>query len=404
MERSPGPTESGLPQMVEAALAAPGRLRDWPSPLKAAWEAERSPRVRRELAFQFKLGSAVTVGTVLIDLLAVPQMALTALILRIVTIIPLNILGLVLLRRDRIQPAKAIAALTLAIFGASAIWLSTYGSSDVIARIGMATMLLLVLSLHVLPFTVAEKLRYALLFSLATWAAGLVPNALPPKLLLQHMVLTLLAGGGAMVLAQRFWQFEARDFLRSLQDRVVRKELEQRNGLLRELSESDPLTGLANRRNFERVFEEVRAAADDGVTALMMIDLDHFKDFNDRHGHQAGDRCLVEVARVLERCLVRHGGHVARFGGEEFIAVFRESDACDGAMLAERLREAVSALAIPTGPGHWSRITASIGVARSSRGQGLSELIARADEALYRAKLRGRDRVELAYSGVEELG
>lgn len=404
MDGAFGLTDGRLPQMVDAAIAAPGRLRDWPGPLRLAWDSQRRRRVERELAFQLKLGSAIAIGATLVDLLAIPHMALDALLLRAATIIPLNLAGLALLRRGMLQQTKAVASATLALFAASAIWLSAHAGSDVIARFSMATVLLLVLSLHALPFSVAEKLRHTLLFALATSIAGMVPAAIPPEMLLQHMVLMLLGGGGTMLLMRRLWQLEAREFLRSLRDRFVREELERRNDLLRELSESDPLTGLANRRNFERVFEELRATHDNGVTALMMIDLDHFKEFNDRYGHQAGDRCLVEVARELERCLARHGGHVARFGGEEFIALLKESESCDGATLAELLREALSGLAIPTGPGQVSQITASIGVARTNRSQPLYDLIARADEALYRAKQRGRNRVELAYSSVEELG
>jgi diguanylate cyclase (GGDEF)-like protein len=403
MDRTPSLPDTALKQMVDAALAAPAAVREWPAPLRAAWDAEREPKVRQELSFQLRLGSLVAVGALLIDLLAVPHMALDALYLRLATIVPLNLLGMLALRRGSVQIAKSFGALTLALFGASAVWVSSFAGSDVIARYSMATVLLLGVSLHVLPFTQIEKVRFALAFCLATFLAGLGPHPLPPELLLQHMMLTVLTGGGTLVLSRRLSQLEARDFLRSLQDRFVREELERSNALLRELSESDPLTGLANRRTFERAFEECHTRAGDGTMAVMMIDLDHFKAFNDRHGHQAGDRCLVEVARELDRVVQAYGGHLARFGGEEFVVLLPETGKCFCVMVAEEMREKLATLAIPVGQGASAGITASFGIARARGERVLGEMLARADEALYRAKQMGRNRVEVAFAAAEQL-
>lgn len=328
-------------------------------------------------------------------------MAGLALLVRLLTVIPLNIAGLVALRRSRIGAAKVFASLGMSMFAGSAIWLSSYGGSDVIARFSMATIVLLVL--HTLPFSVQENIRHGLLFSLTTFIAGLWPHPVPPELLVQHIVLCLLAGGGAVVMVRRMWQLESRDFLRSLKEGLVREALERSNDLLRELSESDPLTRLANRRSFARIFEELRGVRTNGAVALMMIDLDHFKQFNDRHGHQAGDDCLIEVARALELCVGSHGGHVARFGGDELVALVPETGGTDGEAVAHLLHQRIGAVPLVVTRGQSARITASIGIARSRPEHDLETLIALADEALYRAKNTGRDRVEMAASAAPVL-
>ncbi len=393
-----------LRRMAEAELARSRPPAVWPEALRTAWRQERAPHVAGQLNFFFKIGLALAIASSLLDLVAIPALVGPALLLRLATIGPLTALGLWCVKTGRFGSAKAIMVLTISLFGVSAMWVSSYATSDVIARYSMAIIVLMVMALFTLPFTLGERRRFALVFSLATVVAGLGPNPLPAILLLQHMVLSAIAGLGGFAIAQRLGDYESREFLRSLKQRFDREELEQSNALLRELSESDPLTGLANRRSLERVFDEQFSDRAAGSVVLMMIDLDHFKAFNDRHGHQAGDRCLMEVARELERCLSSHGGHAARFGGEEFVAVFLERPTSDAAGVAEELRASLSRLAIPTGASAVCGVTASIGVVRTQRPQTMGELIARADEALYRAKQNGRNRVEVAYAALEELG
>ncbi|HEX7614165.1 MAG TPA: GGDEF domain-containing protein [Thermoanaerobaculia bacterium] len=159
---------------------------------------------------------------------------------------------------------------------------------------------------------------------------------------------------------------------------------------------TDPLTGLLNRAAFEeRAQAEIARAGRTGRSlALAMLDLDHFKTFNDRHGHPAGDAALTAVARSIART-VRGIDAAGRYGGEEFIVLFVEADAEAALPALDRIRSAVAAL----GPPRIARpITISAGVAVH---QGLfanatyDSLVARADAALYAAKKAGRDRVTL---------
>jgi diguanylate cyclase (GGDEF)-like protein len=156
---------------------------------------------------------------------------------------------------------------------------------------------------------------------------------------------------------------------------------------LAELSVTDDLTALANRRLLrQRLAEETMRSARSGRPfALLMIDLDHFKEVNDQHGHQVGDSVLRQCASTLKECL-RGSDLVARYGGEEFCILLPETSARGARLVAERLRQAVAQLSAPVP-------TISVGVAMSEPASSADDLIRHADEALYRAKTAGRNRV-----------
>jgi diguanylate cyclase (GGDEF)-like protein len=175
------------------------------------------------------------------------------------------------------------------------------------------------------------------------------------------------------------------------------EELRAANTALMKLIDMDGLTGIANRRRLDRKIEEEigRCARNHVPLSVVLLDIDHFKRFNDSHGHLAGDECLKAVARALERLVLRPADLVARYGGEEFCVVLPETD-CAGAMLvAERIRAGIAALDIDLGEGRQARITASLGVSSEvPSARSLPErLLSGADAALYCAKKGGRDMV-----------
>jgi diguanylate cyclase (GGDEF)-like protein len=166
---------------------------------------------------------------------------------------------------------------------------------------------------------------------------------------------------------------------------------------LRHRSRHDAVTGLLNRRAMEEALEAQlqRSLRNGEAFAVMMIDIDHFKSINDRHGHATGDRALKQFAAVL-RAGVRGVDRVARFGGEEFLALLPDTSLADAQPLAERLREQVASQSLVQ-PQVKLSLTVSIGVAEWRPGSDdVARLLLRADAALYRAKQGGRDRVELA--------
>jgi diguanylate cyclase (GGDEF)-like protein len=175
--------------------------------------------------------------------------------------------------------------------------------------------------------------------------------------------------------------------------------LEQANAQLEALSLEDDLTGISNRRSFDRALldEWNRARRRDQPLALILLDLDHFKDLNDRRGHPAGDDALRRVGAFLGETIRRSGEVVARYGGEEFAILLPGADADSAIQVAEVLREGIEKLGIPYGNGG-RRVTASCGVASITPAEGSApeHLVASADRALYAAKHGGRNCVRVA--------
>lgn len=162
---------------------------------------------------------------------------------------------------------------------------------------------------------------------------------------------------------------------------------------LRQMAMTDPLTGLYNRgvfdREFQREFDRCRRYG--RPFSLILVDLDHFKQINDRYGHMAGDRVLREVSRTLQST-VRETDTVARYGGEEFAVILPETPSDGAELTGERLRVAVSRMALEN-DGAALPVTASVGVASIDPHHADSAaMLAAADRALYRAKDRGRNR------------
>ena len=169
----------------------------------------------------------------------------------------------------------------------------------------------------------------------------------------------------------------------------LQKQLLKSNKQLEELARTDPLTGLRNRRSFDQEFiaRFSHSCRYDRPLAVAMLDVDHFKKINDERGHQAGDEVLQRVASILRRC-TRSTDLVARYGGEEFVIVLPETPLFESLQVGEKIRASIAA--DPLG------VTASIGIAALPHSQfsTAESMIAAADEALYRAKRNGRNRVE----------
>lgn len=178
------------------------------------------------------------------------------------------------------------------------------------------------------------------------------------------------------------------------------RELEEANRRLAALSTTDALTGIANRRRFDEVLDAEwrRARRSNARLILSMIDVDHFKAYNDRYGHQAGDQCLMAVGRALAAAAHRAGDLAARYGGEEFALILAPSSPEEAVAFAESLRKAVESLGLPHDGSPLGVLTISVGVAAMvpDDGNGPQDLLRLADSALYRAKERGRNRVETA--------
>ncbi|MGF7185863.1 diguanylate cyclase (GGDEF)-like protein [Desulfitispora alkaliphila] len=175
-------------------------------------------------------------------------------------------------------------------------------------------------------------------------------------------------------------------------------ELKQYRDMLKETSMIDGLTGIPNRRRFDEALsmEWSRAARYGNSLSLVMIDIDHFKNYNDTYGHLEGDECLRKVAAAMQSIPKRNTDIVARWGGEEFACLLPDADEASANEIAEELRKKVMALQIPHESSQVSDVvTVSLGVATMvpQKGQQPDVLVKKADQALYNAKKSGRNRV-----------
>lgn len=186
------------------------------------------------------------------------------------------------------------------------------------------------------------------------------------------------------------------------------EKLASENAVCQRLAFLDGLTGIANRRYFDEFLlkEWLRSIRDQTSLSLIMIDIDHFKIFNDTYGHQAGDECLKMLAMALESTLKRPADMIARYGGEEFVVVLPETEINGALAIAETMRLKAHALNIPHESSHGhGRVTISLGVASITPELNTSPslLITVADKALYRAKNEGRNRINDAEISAGEL-
>ncbi|MFK7699558.1 GGDEF domain-containing protein [Pseudomonas caspiana] len=184
---------------------------------------------------------------------------------------------------------------------------------------------------------------------------------------------------------------------------LLRRELRLRHQAEKELNaraSTDALTGLANRRRLDEVMksEWMRSMRTGKPVSLLVIDVDHFKAFNDRHGHYGGDGALRNVATTIANSIRRPGDFVARYGGEEFVAVLGETGLEGAKVIAETIRSAIENLAPYAGD--TQPITVSIGIAcaQAQLEETIENLFSAADKALYTAKHNGRNRVESAHA------
>jgi diguanylate cyclase (GGDEF)-like protein len=178
---------------------------------------------------------------------------------------------------------------------------------------------------------------------------------------------------------------------------MTKERTDERNQIL---AIQDELTGLANRRRLNVILakEWARVSRTRQTLALVMLDVDQFKDYNDRYGHQAGDECLRRVARVLQASAQRAGDLAARYGGEEFLLVLANTDTTAAMRVAESVRQAVESLAIAHAQTSAGKVTVSAGVAVLTNASyaNAESLLRAADDALYLAKAGGRNQVQLA--------
>ena len=387
-----------LDEEIEHAADTGLRFDAWPEPIKALWRKEKFDRRRRELAFINGIGLAWCIVCLALDYTAGPEVFSAGLALRLGLVAPLYLLAIwaAFFGGWHAQRWTTIAAVPA--FAGVAGYLGMHVATVQMQEYVMAAGMLLAMAIVVLPLRVPWLAVMAAVSVAILWG---IWATMPGRGEAEFTLLCFISGTAfaSLILPLRTARLKDQNFLFALRARIVSRRLMAANEQLRALSDRDDLTGLPNRRYLERVFDDAfRASVRDGHDlAVIMIDVDHFKAFNDTHGHVAGDRALTSVARTLEQTLAGPGQMIARYGGEEFIAIVEGANEETVLRLADRARQAVEDRPVATRSRKRVTVTVSMGVSlRREVDLSPTAIIERADAALYEAKRAGRNLVRLA--------
>ena len=392
-------------ESVDRIIERAEPVRHWPKAIRSRYQETATARFYQEQHFLFMLGLLSCLATIAVDYLIAPSVAKDGFVYRVLAVCPITLLGLFAASRRWSILTKICLTAAPSAFIAVLVVLAVDFSPEDTAKYLSAMPLIVGLANIVMPYTMRELFLFDCALILTAVAALALSAPLPLVAYLEYITLLSVVAFCTLPIALRFERLRQRNFVLNLRARITSERLLQANERLRALSERDHLTGLPNRRCFQREFDELVEAriCDDSARAkphcriaVMMIDLDHFKAFNDTHGHQAGDECLRLVGRELGQLLDHVDGIAARYGGEEFIAAVCEETLGDVGNVAEEVRHKISTLLIPVGASGRSLVTTSIGIALAPiEGEiDRDELIKTADAALYNAKRAGRNRVK----------
>jgi diguanylate cyclase (GGDEF)-like protein len=377
-------------------------------PLERAFRDYEREHRRRETVFGLVLGVFFYVALLALSWMIAPDVYELDVAVRLGLGLPINLamIGLVM-RRTCGDATRQWAICTVGLvcsLGVSVVMALSVSPGAVI-YLG-ANLIILGFSINMVAVsTGVAALICSVVTAIMVIAAAVSPFG-DPGVVVSYAVLGILL---TIVCVFANWSLQnerRRTFLTMRRDEIRLRQISQQRDLLERLAAVDPLTGLANRRGFDTMVEGDLARADAGApVAVAMIDIDSFKAFNDGYGHPCGDAVLRAVARAMAASC-EPGQRLGRLGGEEFAlaAVGIDHAALPG--LGERLRRAVEALALPHGRGGAGPVvTISLGIAGTwTTGAALdyAGLLARADEALYRAKRSGRNRVVVTVEGAPD--
>ena len=401
---------AGLPSQIDQALSSRRLGLGFPSDLERLFRRHIAPQRSKAARVSGAFGLGNYVAFLLVDWLVVPDVFTLALVLRLGVITPLGIAIILVLRRHgrrlgtRFGPALAdwTAALSGLAAGLTllALQLSSRSSEAYFYHVGLMVVLLYTTLVQPTRFWSAAAIAMGIgAMNVVAWCFGpKIPDAVqwPLALLLMFANLVSLL---ANYLAEKNHRHR---YLLGLKEEVILTALQEAQEELQRLSRSDALTQVANRRHFDEYLGQAwsRASLDGSLMSMLMIDVDHFKSYNDHYGHQAGDACLRAIARTFMDCTRRPDDLVARLGGEEFGVLLQHSSPQAARLTAERICEAVASLRLPhaqSATAAW--VTVSVGVMTLQAQAALATpeaLIAGADQALYLAKEQGRNRLMVA--------
>lgn len=381
------------------ALHQHAPFRQWPLDLQNSWYQDVLPNDVRDLRFLHAIALLLCMGCLILDIAA--DVFRIGVVLRFGLVAPAYVLGIWLLGSKHAWRRLAAAIVPISLFGGSLAYIGMQADVDVADRYVMAASMLMTVYILLFPLRTVATSLLAL--------SGFVAIAVP-VLTLSHptgsnadlVVFAFLCCTAPLLIKRRSDRLRDTNFLLMTINRRAQNELLANNRKLEELSKLDPLTGLLNRRGFECSYAVAYEAAQTSGEpfAVLLMDLDHFKRFNDTHGHQLGDECLMQVGSLLQQEIHHREGICGRYGGEEFIAALCGFDSAQVIGIGTQILSKVAGLNIRDQFGRKACITASMGAQVTSAADlDRQRFIYEADQALYAAKADGRDRLVLHPSG-----
>ncbi len=363
---------------------------------ETVFRAKTGPERMRVIRYWYWIAIAVNVASLALD--PISHVFEYGLIARFGFVVPVYLLALLLLDRGPQWLRTAAATAPSVVFVAASGFLAEVVPPEHSDRyFMMAGVIILFVNIAMpLHFRNALAMTAASFATLIAWRLVFSDLAIGDFPL---MTFIAVAGGLSLVIRYRA-EWDARLlFLDGLRDEIKSARLVALTQALGKLAETDPMTGLFNRRHLVQTLQEKwrEAREHNDWLGILMIDIDKFKDFNDTAGHDEGDRCLIAIAGELDRQVSQANQYLARYGGEEFMAVVSHLEPEPFMAEAETIRRSIEQMDLPhpaLGPnGH---VTVSIGAASMipTPHATVDDLMIAADKALYAAKSAGRNRVE----------
>lgn len=382
------------------------RLR-FPDALEAEFQQDYCHRYRTHMQLAMFLGIVALLLCGVVDPFWMPDVAEKLWSIRLSTVLPM--LALLLLSRGRLGERRMQLLTVLggatSVVGLVAISLNAEEPFNHYYSGAVTIVMLVVFVLSRLQFNWGITAAFIMLCSLS--AGFLIFGNASFQLWVINIFVAAISAIFALVGTFLIERSLRQNYLQARMLNFEKLGLEESNLRLQYLTAIDGLTQIANRRSLDAslLTEWQRALRKQEPLGVVMIDVDHFKLFNDTYGHQAGDDCLRDVAGALKGFARRPGDLAARYGGEEFVLVLTNATAEQASSVAERVRDYIVSLEIPNQRSSHGHVTASFGVASfipTSKHSGPEALLLAADQALYHAKKNGRNRVSTGATDVNK--
>ena len=385
---------------IESALAHRGYWLRFTPRLEAAYKAARGAERNRAISAYLVIYLVVKLLFLLANLEVGSQVFKVSMMLRLGIVLPLTLIAVFLLLRPLPSWVHGVAAFApLTAETALVMLLGRLSGSAIATRYVMAA------GIGIFAQTLLMRAPFkhcwrGLAVALAVFCALCEiswPGHFGPPVSIDYLIFVIGFSLPALYERHSRERADRREFLLNETNRLHMEDMLGMNAHLERLSSMDSLTGIFNRRYLDVALARSCDIALDHQRwiGILMIDIDNFKSVNDAAGHQYGDLCLEQVAQVLQHSVRAGVDTVARYGGEEFVAILPDADKGEAIRIGERIRASIEAAALPAYHGRVVTVSAGATAIRGVRGSKFSadDLVAIADQALYKAKNSGRNRV-----------